>query len=330
MNRKEANRDRFDRLIARVKTIEEIIGYDELYHTPTGFNKKTVEKWLRRDAFPRRNSLRQFCQCAGLTITAFEGSMDDFCRALAQASHTFNRQGKTPHAYSENQILEAMRREPKTPSQGGLMTILNHTINAIGQKTMAKYFQQFQGYYFGYLNWTRWIGQNNDQTALKGSIFRCLIKVDALDDDLHVIRSKLTTSNHLEQCGDDRDNPWAYEGVMVPIPGQLVFIFEAPEPSFEEMDFVFIMTQSQPRDHLVGVVSSVSSVSDAAAVMKVQPTPAAARILLQKAPPDMNEANLMQQLAHQQTPDREIARAIANEIHPDTGVLMSHSLPTGG
>lgn len=330
MNRKEANQKRFDTLIARVKTIEEIIGYDVLYHTSSGFNKKTVEKWLRRDAFPRRSSLLQFCQCAGLTITAFEGSKDEFCRALAQASDTFNRQGKTPNAYSEDQVLDATRRHQKIPAKGGLMTVLNHTINAIGEKTMAKYFRQFQGYYFGYLNWTRWIGQDGDQTALKGSIFRCLIKVDALDADLHVIRSKLTTSKHLEQCGDKRDNAWAYEGVMVPIPGQLIFIFEAPEPSFEEMDFVFIMTQSQPRDHLMGVVSSVSSVSDAAAVMRVQPAPAAARILLQKAPPEMDEAELMQQLLHQQTPDLEIVRAITNDIHPDTGVLMSHSPPSGG
>ncbi len=44
----------------------------------------------------------------------------------------------------------------------------------------------------------------------------------------------------------------------------------------------------------------------------------------------MDKADLMQQLAHQQTPEPEIARAITNEIHPDTGVLMSHSPPSDG
>ena len=199
MNLKKGAINRFDKLTPRVKAIEEIIGFDRLYHTPSGFNKKTVEKWLRKDAFPRRSSLQQFCQCAGLTIAEFEGPADGFCQALARVSQTLHHQGKTTHAFGEDQIIDTLRSFQKDPTEGGLMTELNHTINAIWQKTMAKYFQQFQGYYFGYLNWTRWVCQNGDKAALKGAIFRCLIKVDALDDDLHLIRSKLTTSKYLEK-----------------------------------------------------------------------------------------------------------------------------------
>ncbi|MDM8542742.1 hypothetical protein QUF90_16835 [Desulfococcaceae bacterium HSG9] len=329
MNLKKGDGNRFNELTARVKAVEEIIGFDRLYYTSKGFNKKTVEKWLRKDAFPRRSSLQQFCQCGGLTIAEFEGPADAFCQALARISQTLHHQGKTPHAFEEEQIIETLRSFQKDPKKGGLMTVLNHTINAIGKKTMAKYFQQFQGYYFGYLNWTKWVCQNDDQAALKGAIFRCLIKVDALDTDFHIIRSKLTTSKYLQKKGDDKENLWAYKGVMVPIPGQLIFIFEAPDPSFEEMDFIFIMTQSRPKDRLMGIVSSASSVSDAAAIMKVQPAPAAARILLQKAPPDINEETLMKQLDRNQTTDPQIVRDITNEVHPETGILMSHFMAAG-
>ncbi len=137
----------------------------------------------------------------------------------------------------------------------------------------------------------------------------------------------LTTRNHLEKQGSGDKSPWAYTGVMIPIPGKLVFLFEAPDPSFEEMGFVFIMTQSTPKEHLMGILGTDTSIPDAAPLVGVQPIPAASRILLKKAPGDLDEKSLMELLDYSHEIEPEIMEYIKNEIHEDTGILMTHFRP---
>lgn len=320
----EKNR-RFDELIRRIRAVEEVVGYDILYHSPAGFNKKTVEKWLRADAFPRTGSLREFCRCAGLTKAEFDGSEEAFVKALARVSVQLRDSGKQLHEWDESRVARLMKSHDKG---GGLMSALSDTVNAIGQKAMENYFRQFQGYYFGYLNWTKWTQGEGQRPALRGSAFRCLIKVDALETDTQVIRAKLTTRHHVENC-DAGESAWAYEGVMVPIPGKLVFIFEAPDPSFENMEFIFIIAQNAPKDHMLGIISSDSSIPDSASMMQVRPIPSASRILLKKAARDLDENALMDELDYRREIDPEILKVIENEINRDTGILMTHFVPPG-
>ncbi len=326
MNVKKGKQGRFNYLIPRVRAVEEIVGYGILYHSPSGFNKKTVEKWLRMDAYPRIGSLREFCRCAGLTLAEFEAADNEFARALARVSSRLREEEKTPHAVDEERVLDVMNGFRKG---GGLMSVLSETIDSIGKKAMEKYYHQFRGYYIGYLNWTRWVHEDGARAELKGATFRCLVKVEAQDPEVHVIRARLTTRNHMEQSGGRDESRWAYEGVMIPIPGKLIFIFEAPNPSFEEMDFVFMITQNTPKEHLMGIVSSDSSITDAASLLKVQPVPSASRILLKKAPDDMDEDALIEQLDYRREIEPEILELIRNEIHEDTGILMTHFLGPG-
>lgn len=316
---RKAGAERFDDLIRRIRTVEAVIGFRRLYHSPSGFNKKTVEKWLRRDAFPRRSSLQEFCHVAGLTLAAFEAPPGELIASLARVSRELRAAGKLPHAFDEAQIQEVWDGFSKG---GGLMSVFSETVNAIGRRTMATYFREFEGYYLGYIRWSRWEREAETAAAIQGAAFRFLVQVHELDPEHQVIRARLTTFTHLKKSGGDPSRKWAYEGAMIPIPGKLIFLLEAPNPSFEEMGFVFVMVQSQPRDRMMGILSSDSSAPDASSLM-VQPVPASARILLRKAPEDRAEAELMAELDHDNPIPPDILDMIQNEIHPETGILMT-------
>ncbi len=298
--------------------MEAVIGYRILYHSPSAYNKKTVEKWLRGDACPRKSSLQEFCQCAGMTLAEFEAPFGEFTETLAEISERLHKKGMLPQCFTCEQVQHVIESFRKG---GGVMSVLSETVDAIGRKTMSKYFREFQGYYFGYLRWSQWNRDANGIASLGGAAFRCLIQVDNPDPEHHIIRARLTTFSHLKQYGLMEDRKWAYEGVMIPIPGKLIFMLESPNPSFEDMGFVFIMVQTGTREHLPGILFSDSSVPEAP-LMKVQPVPAASRILLRKASNDLSEEQLMSMLDHQNPIEAEILKIIENEIHPDAGILM--------
>jgi len=319
VKRQNKSEDSSDDLIQKVKTVESVIGYRILYHSPSAYNKKTVEKWLRGDASPRKSSLQEFCQCAGITLAEFEAPFGEFAETLAAISERLHKKGMLPQCFSCEQVhhvIESFRKG------GGVMSVLSETVDAIGRKTMTKYFREFQGYYFGYLRWTHWEQKADGNASLNGAAFRCLIHLESPDPDHHVIRARLTTFSHLKKYGHEEDRKWAYDGIMIPIPGKLIFMLEAPNPSFEDMGFVFIMVQTGAREHLPGILFSDSSVPEAP-LMKVQPVPAASRILLRKASNDLSEEQLMSMLDHQNPIEAEILNIIENEIHPDAGILMT-------
>jgi len=324
MKDKTDKKQKFEELIKRVRAVEEVVGFDLLYHSPTGFNKKTVEKWLRADAFPRTGSLREFCRCAGLTVAEFDGPVEIFVRALTRVSEKLRDCGKLPHEWDEGRIHHILECPDKG---GGIMSVLSETICSIGTKAMENYSRQFSGYYFGYLNWSHWTMEENQRSALRGGAFKCLIRVDTFDADAQLIRARLTTRHHLDNC-DAGKKTWAYEGVMVPIPGKLIFIFEAPDPSFEEMGFIFIIARNSPKNRMSGIISSDSSIPDTS-MMQVQTIPSAARILLEKVPDKTDEMALIEELRPEHEIDPEILETIKNEVNPDTGILMTHFIPPG-
>jgi hypothetical protein len=311
--------NRFEDLIRRIRTVEAVLGFQLLYHSPAGFNKKTVEKWLRRDAFPRRSSLQEFCRSAGLTLAAFEAAPEELIAELAKISAELHGAGKLPRPFDAERIQGVWEGFSR---KGGMMSVFSETVNAIGRKTMAKYFREFQGYYLGFIQWSQWVREADAATAIRGAAFRFLVQVHELDPEQQIIRARLTTFTHLRKAASDPSDKWAYEGAMIPIPGKLIFLLEAPNPSFEEMGFVFIMVQSQPRDQMLGILSSDSSAPDASSAM-VQPVPASARIVLQKAPDGRSESELMAELDHENPIPEDILRLVRNELHPDTGILMT-------
>ncbi len=315
--------DRFDDLIIRVRTMEEVFGTQVLYANPSGFNKKTVEKWLRRDSYPRAGSLQAYCACVGLTTAQFSSSSVEFARALAGISEKMAQEGRIKSAFNQQQIEDIILGLQKG---GGLMAVLNETIGSIGKKTLEKYHKEFSGFYMGHIHWTQWEEQEDKNARLVGADFKFLIRVGDLDPEHNVIQAKLTTYHHIKSLRDDSESPWAYQGVMIPLPGKLVFMFEVPNPSFEEMSFVFLICQNTPKNRLLGILTSDSSSPEDAPFIKVQPMPAASRVLLRKTESG-DEKLLMKELAHGQPIDEKDRQNIQNDIHDETGILMTHSLP---
>lgn len=310
-------------LVLRVRSVQEAVGSAVLYQHPSGFNKKTVEKWLRGDSYPRPASLQAFCAAAGITAVQFAAPAPRFAAALAEATERLAASGRMAQARSAEQILEVMEGYGK---RGGLMDVLSETIRSIGEKTLRKYHEDFAGFYMGYLRWTRWEQSPGKNPKLTGNAFRFLIQVSDLDAEHRVIRARLTTWHHLSDVKGTKRSPWAYEGVMVPLPGKLVFLFEVPNPSFEEMGYVFLITQNAPKDSLVGILASDSSSPGNAPFVKVQPLPAAARVLLKKLDEDDPE-KLFPRLSYDREIPEEILSRIENTVHKETGILMTHTLP---
>ena len=157
-----------------------------------------------------------------------------------------------------------------------------------------------------------------------GANFRFLVEVRDLLAGQPSIRARISTRHHLSRIGPG-ESPWAYEGVMVPIPGKLVFMMEVPNPSFEEMGFLFMICQNTPRDRLPGILCSDSSSPEDTPFVKVQPMPAASRVVLARAE-GADLGSLLADLQKDAEIPADIIREIENTVHKDTGILMTHSM----
>jgi len=203
------------------------------------------------------------------------------------------------------------------------LPVLSETINSINKKELELFFQQFEGYYFGYINWIIW-EKNGKILEAKNSVYKFLVKIHAIDEEHNVIKTKLTTKNELKKV--KTGEKWVYHGIMIPISRKLYFIFE--ERNVIRRDCVFIITHDKPEDHLRGVLIAES----ATPIKEVSESfPASSRIRLEKISEDdknKGEDYLMSQMGYfqQDKIDENIREEINNKIEDRLGILMTYSL----
>lgn len=316
----------------RLKLARETVGYDSCFALADAWRKynkgreweddkglpvvnKTIAEWELK-GIPGRSKKRKLENC--LDVVAHFFGVDKNLFTMTES------EGWSEARFKEK-ILEAwnIRHNKK---RKGVMTVLSDTIDAISPNTMEITYQQFRGYYFGYMNWTRWI-----EGIEKGSAYRFLVYIGPYEPEVNVIHAKLTTGNYVKYLSlSGEPDKWAYHGVMVPIPGKLHFILEKKKPSLYEMGLFYLFTQDYPKDHLLGILMADSSTPERAGHQRTKELPCSTRILLEKIHGNPNEGELIQQLRYLEPDELEdsVRKEIENEIDEKTGVLMTYSQPT--
>lgn len=226
-----------------------------------------------------------------------------------------------------NKIRKLMKKLGLIPrdlnEKRSLPSLLCETIDCINKNEMKRNFNDFKGYYFGYVNWMNW-DEGRMNLNGKSLIYKFLVKIDDLNEDSNVIESKLTTFKYLEK--EKSSEKWGYHGVMIPIPGKLYFIFEVQNRRLDRSDFVFIITHNRPENHLLGILTGESNLPET----PLESCPASARISLKKIgeeEAERGEDYLISQIGYFQPNeiDKDIREEIDNKIIDRVGFLVTFS-----
>ncbi len=299
----------------RLRCVRKTLGYKlrELARSWETYNK--TEGLKKGEGLPVTHAAISSWEKMGIPL---QGRKMDQDKPLSLVANYFNLPPDFFMDESENDTQEELQDKIKRAmrkKKGGIMTVLSEIVDSISPRSLEKAFRLYEGYYWAYFYW---ISLDQENGKLKNWIYKPLIRVATLDKKLNVIKAQFI-SHRLPTL----------EGIMIPKPGKLFFIFETSADSLdEEMSYVFIITRNKPKNYLQGLLLAESTQPPEKAV-RFEVLPASSRILLKKIEEaDVKEEDLKLELRPYKAEEIEknILDQISNKVDYEFKVLQAFEI----